>query len=348
MPCVSSIGNPPEVLAAIFDVVAAMRPRRMRLKHRADQDSYNNVPFLESRPSAAGPSYSRSPSPLMRALVKMECVMAVRTTVIGSWWPYPEDETDLARYHAGKLSATEGEAVLKRAATRAIAEQRSLGLTEWTGGEYHTDNFIMHMHACLTGVEVDKPQAEDPFDYDDLAHARVTGKLEAPNGLGYAAAYRREKNLPGGVNKAAVVGLYEVAVSAMDQLPEIQKQHANLTALVNRELCALDAEGCPNVQLDAPFFGVLVNVGAITAKQAADLIAPCFEGVKATKSLHLCNGNLKGRPVSALRALGGNPYSPRWRCRYRGVGGQILQPMERARRVQAIAKEHVVGGRHCR
>ena len=107
----------------------------------------------------------------------------------------------------GKLSATEGEAVLKRAATRAIAEQRSLGLTEWTGGEYHTDNFIMHMHACLTGVEVDKPQAEDPFDYDDLAHARITGKLEAPNGLGYAAAYRREKNLPGGVNKAAVVGL---------------------------------------------------------------------------------------------------------------------------------------------
>jgi methionine synthase II (cobalamin-independent) len=127
---------------------------------------------------------------------------------------------------------------------------------------------------------VDKPQAEDPFDYDDLAHARITGKLEAPNGLGYAAAYRREKNLPGGVNKAAVVGLYEVAVSAMDQLPEIQKQHANLTALVNRELRALDAEGCPNVQLDAPFFGVLVNVGAITAK--------------------LCNGNLKGRPVSGV------------------------------------------------
>ena len=31
-----------------------------------------------------------------------------------------------------------------------IAEQRSLGLTEWTGGEYHTDNFIMHMHACLS------------------------------------------------------------------------------------------------------------------------------------------------------------------------------------------------------
>ena len=50
--------------------------------------------------------------------------MAIRTTVIGSWWPYPEDEADLASYHAGKLSAADGEAVLKRAATRAIAEQR--------------------------------------------------------------------------------------------------------------------------------------------------------------------------------------------------------------------------------
>ena len=80
-----------------------------------------------------------------------EGVMAIPTTVVGSWWPYPEDEADLARYHAGKLSAAEGDAVLKRAATRAIAEQKALGLTEWTGGEYHTHNFIMHMYACLNG-----------------------------------------------------------------------------------------------------------------------------------------------------------------------------------------------------
>ena len=190
--------------------------------------------------------------------------MAIQTTVVGSWWPYPEDEVDLARYHAGKLSAAEGEAVLNAPPHGPSLSKGSLGLTEWTGGEYYTDNFIMHMHACLTGIEVDKPQAEDPFDYDDNAHARITGKLEAPHGLGYAAAYRREKNLPGGVKKAAVAALYEVAVSALDQLPELQKQHGNLTAIVNRELRALDADGCPNVQLDAPFFGVLVNVGAMS------------------------------------------------------------------------------------
>lgn len=226
--------------------------------------------------------------------------MAIRTTVVGSWWPLPEHEADLKRYHAGGLSHEEGEAVLRRSATSAIAEQRALGLDEWTGGEYHTENFIYHIHSMLTGVEIDRQQAEDPFDYDDLAHVRIVGTIDAPRGLGYAAAYRCENNLPGGVRKAAVVALYEVAVSAIDQLPEIQRQHANLTALVNRELRDLADAGCPNVQLDAPFFGILVNVGAMTAKQAADLIAPCFDGVKARKSLHLCNGNMRGRPNSGV------------------------------------------------
>jgi len=39
-------------------------------------------------------------------------------------------------------------------------------------------------------------------------------------------------------------------------------------------------------------------MGMMTAQEAADLIAPCFEGVKAKKSLHFCNGNLRGRPIS--------------------------------------------------
>jgi methionine synthase II (cobalamin-independent) len=121
--------------------------------------------------------------------------MAVQTTVVGSWWPYNEDEGDWARYHAGRLSAAEGETVLARAATRALAKQKSLGLTEWTGGEYYADDFIMHMHARLTGMVVDKPQADDPFDHDDLAHRRITGKLEAPQGLGSAAAYHQGKDL---------------------------------------------------------------------------------------------------------------------------------------------------------
>ncbi len=224
--------------------------------------------------------------------------MPVRTTVVGSWWLHPEMEKDLARHHAGECSPQESEAILNRAASKAIKEQRDLGLDEWTGGEYHTDNFIENMHKRLTGLEVDKPQADDLFDYDDMTHAKVVGKITAPNGLGYLEAFRREKKLPGGVNKAAVVAPYEVIVAGRDQLDALHDQVPAITKIVNAELRAMADEGCPNVQLDAPIFGGEVNMGMMTAQQAADLIAPCFEGVKAKKSLHFCNGNLRGRPIS--------------------------------------------------
>jgi 5-methyltetrahydropteroyltriglutamate--homocysteine methyltransferase len=226
--------------------------------------------------------------------------MSVRTTVVGSWWPLPELEADLKRYHAGELSDADGVAVLNRAAETAIREQRDLGLDEWTGGEYFTDNFIMHMYRVLSGIEVDKPEEDDPFDYDDQTHARVVGEIAAPNGLGYADAYRRESALHGGVSKAAVVSPFEVAVASIDQIAEIQRQLPSLTAIVNAELRAIADAGCPDVQLDAPIFGVQINAGAMTAEQAANIIAPCFEGVHATKSLHICNGNMRGRPMSGV------------------------------------------------
>lgn len=224
--------------------------------------------------------------------------MAVRTTVVGSWWLHPEMEHELTRHHAGELSPQQSESILNRAAAKAIQEQRDLGLDEWTGGEYHTDNFILHLHKCVTGLEIDKPQAADVFDYDDMTHARIVGKITAPKGLGYLEAFRRESKLPGGVRKAAVVAPYEVVVAGRDQLDALKPQVPEITKIVNRELRAMADEGCSNVQLDAPIFGAEVNMGMMTAQEAADLIAPCFEGVKATKSLHFCNGNLRGRPIS--------------------------------------------------
>jgi methionine synthase II (cobalamin-independent) len=155
--------------------------------------------------------------------------MPIRTTVVGSWWLDTEIEKDLARHHAGELTPNESEAVLNRAAAKAIAEQRALGLDEWTGGEYHPDNFILHMHKCLTGLEVDRSQAEDVFDYDDMTHAKIVGKITAPRGLGYLEAFRREKNLPGGVRKAAVVAPYEVAVAGRDQLDALTPQVPEIT-----------------------------------------------------------------------------------------------------------------------
>ena len=225
--------------------------------------------------------------------------MALRTTVVGSWWKLDEHEPELARYHHGQLDDAEGEELLRRAAAAAIAEQRDLGLVEWTGGEYFTDNFIDHMQRVLHGFEIDKPDEPDPFDYDDLAHCTITGELSAPDGLGYARAYRRESELPGGVGKACVVGPMEITVHAQDQQAELQRQMPNLIGIVNQEIRDLAEAGCPHVQLDVPIFGGLVSNGLMTPQDAAGMIAACFDGVEGTvRGVHICNGNFKGRPIS--------------------------------------------------
>jgi hypothetical protein len=78
---------------------------------------------------------------------------------------------------------------------------RPLGLDDWSGGEYHTDNFICHLHRHLTGLEIIKPAESTISDYDDITVAKVVGKIDAPNGLGYADAYQREKDLPGRLSR---------------------------------------------------------------------------------------------------------------------------------------------------
>jgi methionine synthase II (cobalamin-independent) len=223
--------------------------------------------------------------------------MAVRTTVAGSWWPQPTYQEQLARYHRDELSEEEGEQVLRDAASTAIKEQMDLGLDEWTGGEYFAFNFIVHVYKHLTGVEIDRPERDPVVDYGDIAHGVITGEVDAPNGLGYAKAFVRENALPGGVNKATAVGPLELMPFFQDGTDSIMTQMPNLVRIVNRELRALDRAGCPNIQLDVPFIGLLVNTDQMPAKQAAEVIASCFEGVAATKSLHICCGTAGGRPA---------------------------------------------------
>ncbi len=229
--------------------------------------------------------------------------MALRTTSVGSWWPLAEYEQDIRRYHRGELSAEEGDALLNRCATQGIKEQIDIGLTEWTGGEYFCDEFILHLVNVLDGIDIVYAGEDHPFDYDDMARARVVGEISAPNGLGYAKAYAREKNLPGGVPKATIVSAFELCANELyaGDTDKIMEQMDSLVAIVNAEMREMAAAGCPHIQLDAPILGVWVNEGKMTADEAAGFIAPYFEGLEGvTRGVHFCNGNLRGRPSSSV------------------------------------------------
>lgn len=227
--------------------------------------------------------------------------MALRTTVVGSWWPYEDSFDALRQYHLGQLGDEEGVNLLNELATRAISEQREIGFDEWTSGEYFCDSFIVHLRKNLTGIEIVKEPEEPEFDYDDLGECRIVGDIDAPNGLGYVEAFTRESQLPGGVKKATVVSPAEVGVVGASQPEELARQLPNLIRIVNEEIKGLAAAGCEHIQLDAPNYGVQINEGTLTVKQVADIIAACFEGVEGvTRGLHLCNGNNRGRPISSV------------------------------------------------
>ena len=194
----------------------------------------------------------------------------LRTTVTGSWWPAVGHEDRLLEMHRQGIDPDARESLLRDCAARAIAEQRDLGLTEWTGGEYFTDEFLNHMQAKLTGIEIDVASKKELFDYDDFAHANITGPIEAPDGLGYAEAYLRERDLDGGVRKSTVVGPLEIAFNAIDQLDELKAQMPGLTGIVNAEMRALADAGCPHVQLDVPAFSTLMSMGLLTPNVAPE------------------------------------------------------------------------------
>ena len=138
----------------------------------------------------------------------------LRTTVVGSWWPQEDLQAQLHALHRGLLPPEGSESLLRQCAERAIQQQRDLGLTEWTGGEYFTDEFLNHMQKVLTGIRIDRPSKEELFDYDDFVHATLQGNIEAPNGLGYLDGYLRERSILTGVTKASVVGPLEMAFNA--------------------------------------------------------------------------------------------------------------------------------------
>ncbi len=229
----------------------------------------------------------------------------IRTTVIGSW-PLPEIYRDrLLQYHRGTLPEMLIKPTLVGAAEIAIREQKATGVTQFMGGEFFAEVFIQHIPRKLTGVKLVKPQAAELRDYSDLAEYELTSDIDAPHGLGYVEAFRRESQIEPALEKASVPGPLEVLAHVHSTL-EIQTQLPRAIEIVNREVRGLAAVGAHEIQLDLPYIAIRSVLGQLAPEQAVDLIARSFAGVEVTKTIHCCLGDLGSKSaitVHNLRAL---------------------------------------------
>jgi methionine synthase II (cobalamin-independent) len=229
----------------------------------------------------------------------------IRTTVIGSW-PLPEMYRErLLQYHRGALPEMLVKPTLAGAAEIAIREQKATGVTQFMGGEFFAEVFIQHIPRRLTGVKLVKPQAAELKAYSDLAEYELVGDIDAPHGLGYVEAFRRESQIEPALEKASVPGPLEILAHVRP--PEkVRAQLPRAIEIVNREVRGLAAAGAREVQLDIPYIAIRSVLGELVPEQAADLIAQSFAGVSVTKTIHCCLGDLGSKSaitVHNLRAL---------------------------------------------
>ena len=214
--------------------------------------------------------------------ISLTGVAMIRTTVVGSW-PLPEHYRNrLLQYHRGQLPDMLVKPTLSGAAEAAIREQQATGVTQFMGGEFFAEVFIQHIPRQLTGIRLVKPQADKLRTYKDVARYELTGEIDAPRGLGYVEAFRRESHIEPSLDKVAVPGPLEV-LGHLKWTDTVRAQLPRAIEIVNRELRGLAVAKVREIQLDIPTVAIRSVLGRLAPEEAADLIARSFEGLIRSK-----------------------------------------------------------------
>jgi 5-methyltetrahydropteroyltriglutamate--homocysteine methyltransferase len=226
------------------------------------------------------------------------------TTVVGSYalppWLYAAKEL----IQAGRFGKRDTQETIEDATIIAIHDQTQAGVDIISDGEMRRFDFVFGFFDHLTGLRPLEPLRKmGPILYDSVPFHEVVDKVNAPHGFGLVEEFtfaRKHTDKPlkiccaGPVTMATplrIVGGYK---NPEDLLWDLAK-------LVNKELKAVVAAGVDYIQVDEP--NTETNL-VRDVKTTLELFNACVEGVEAKIALHICFGNLRGRPRNSRQ------YSP--------------------------------------
>jgi 5-methyltetrahydropteroyltriglutamate--homocysteine methyltransferase len=201
---------------------------------------------------------------------------------------------------AGRLGALDVRELAEDATQIALLDQERAGVDVLTTGEMGRVRFIIGFYDRLTGLRrLEPPRRLGQPLWDTNTPFEVVEPITAPQGLGIAEEFRLARGLTDKPLKATVPGPYTLLVPLKlgGAYHDKDTLLADLVAIVNAECRALVAAGADFIQIDEPHHGMYAGSVHDVTRGLNRAVA----GVEAKVAVHVCFGNLYGRPFSAVR-----------------------------------------------
>ncbi|MGH7374754.1 MAG: methionine synthase, partial [Candidatus Rokuibacteriota bacterium] len=201
----------------------------------------------------------------------------------------------------GRLGATDVRELLEDATQVALLDQERAGLDVLTTGEMGRVRFIIGFYDHLKGLRtLEEPRKLGQPHWDTNTPFQVVEKISAPAGLGIVDEFKLARSLTTRPLKATVPGPYTLMFPLRPGGPYRDRDTllADLVAIVNAECRALVDAGADFIQIDEPHSGMHAG----SAPNFAQGVNRAVEGVRAKIAVHVCFGNLYGRPFQPVRS----------------------------------------------
>jgi 5-methyltetrahydropteroyltriglutamate--homocysteine methyltransferase len=227
-------------------------------------------------------------------------MMLLPTSVVGSHglpgWVWLAREA----MEAGRLGALDVRELMEDATQAALLDQERAGVDVLTTGEMMRVRFIIGFYDRITGIRP-LPAARklgQPL-WDTNTPFEVTESISAPAGLGIVEEFKLARALTSKRLKATVPGPYTLLVplKLAGGYKDKETLLADLVGIVNAECRALVEAGADFIQIDEPHSGMYAG----SAPRFEQGVNQVVEDVEAKIAVHVCFGNLYGRPFSAVR-----------------------------------------------
>jgi 5-methyltetrahydropteroyltriglutamate--homocysteine methyltransferase len=208
---------------------------------------------------------------------------------------------------AGRLGPADLRELLEDATRIALLDQVEAGIDVPANGEMGRESFTLGFFGRLHGLRaLPAPRRLGVASYDTHAPYEVVEPLAAPQGLGLVDEWRMTRRLTERPLRATCPGPLTLAIPLRHRGGPYRDREgllADLATIVNAELRALVDAGADLIQVDEPNF-VMLRGDPGEARARIALYNRTVEGVRARLALHVCFGNLHGRPFAAPREYG--------------------------------------------